>query len=210
MFIGCAFKFSLQTNLTINLSFLPLVSGNRWAIEMSCLDGVYGCFGIVDWAIKMVDFVVLGFAPVVKIVYLFLDWLHWLLKNGIIFIADQLLWRLNRVEMLWQISYQAGYLFNFTLQFISDFFLDVWKEFCLPDLLNVVDSERFWGRTLILLRSSEVASGRHDTQAQQAQRGTSIHWTCTLLKWCLLKWCLPVGYIFVVKISVSFCGVCNS
>ena len=32
------------------------------------------------------------------------------------------------------------------------------------------------------LRSSEVASGRHDAQAQQVQRGTSIHWTCTLLK----------------------------
>ena len=42
-----------------------------------------------------------------------------------------------------QISYQAVYLFNFSLQFVSDFFLDVGKEFCLPDLSNVVDSERF-------------------------------------------------------------------
>ena len=42
-----------------------------------------------------------------------------------------------------QISYQAVYLFNFSLQFVSDFFLDVGKEFCLPDLLNVVDSEWF-------------------------------------------------------------------
>ena len=108
------------------------------------LDGVYGCFGIVDWAIKMVDFVVLGFAPVVKIVYLFLGRLHWL-QDAIVFIADQLLWPFNRVQTLWQISYQAVYLFSFSLQFVSDFFLDVGKEFCLPDLSHVVDIERFWG-----------------------------------------------------------------
>ena len=70
----------------------------------------------------MVDFVVLGFAPVVKIVYLFLGRLRWL-QNGIVFIADQLLWRFNQVWTLWQISYQAVYLFNFSLQFISDFLM---------------------------------------------------------------------------------------
>ena len=107
------------------------------------LDEVNGCFSIVDWAIKIVDFVIFGFAPVVKIVYLFLDRLHWL-QNGIVFVADQLLWWFNWVQTLWQISYQAGYLFNFSLQFVSDFFLDVGKEFCLPDLSNFVNSERFW------------------------------------------------------------------
>ena len=33
-------SFSLRTNLTINLSFLLLASGNRWVIEMSCLSTV--------------------------------------------------------------------------------------------------------------------------------------------------------------------------
>ena len=33
-------RFSLRTNLTINPSFLLLVPGNRWAIEMSCLSTV--------------------------------------------------------------------------------------------------------------------------------------------------------------------------
>ena len=107
------------------------------------LDEVNGCFSIVDWAIKMVNFVIFRFKPVVKIVYLFLDQLHWL-QNGIVFIADQLIWRFNRVQTLWQISCQAVYLFNFSLRFISGFFLDVGKEFCLPDLSNFVDSERFW------------------------------------------------------------------
>ena len=52
---------------------------------------------------------------------------------------------------------------------------------CLRDLQN---SSRFSLRTNLTInqKSSEVASGRHDTQVQQAQQGTSIHWTCTFLK----------------------------
>ena len=44
--------FSLWTNLTINLSFLPLVSDNQWVIEMSCLSIVTP----MSWPISCVRF----------------------------------------------------------------------------------------------------------------------------------------------------------
>ena len=44
--------FSLWTNLTINLSFLPLVSDNQWVIEMSCLSIVTP----MSWPVSCVRF----------------------------------------------------------------------------------------------------------------------------------------------------------
>ena len=109
-----------------------------------------------------------------------------------------------------QISYQAVYFFNFSLQFVSDFFLDVGKEFCLPDLSNVVDSERFWGGSHFCCgaqKSCPVAMIPRLSKLSEVQVFIG-HVPC----WNDVCWndVYQLAIFFVVKISVSFSGVCNS